>query len=154
MFKSFSTVEKKFHTLKWLLVCDALKRVLFVSKAYHGRVHDFTIFKETLAGFDFGARRIHVDLGFVGIQKHIVGGHVFIPRKASKKQPLTPEQKQQNKALARRRVVVENAIAKLKSFFVLRVENRMKQKEKLADAFEICAGLANFKTINRQLVVI
>jgi hypothetical protein len=129
-----------------LLICNAHKRILFASPLYQGRVHDFTIFKELLGQFDFSGLTIHVDLGFLGIEKMIIGGQVFIPHKASKNHSLTPEEKAANTALARLRVVVENAVAKIKSFFVLRIENRMKKKQKLDEAFEICAGLANFKT--------
>jgi hypothetical protein len=64
---------------------------------------------------------------------------------------LTEEQKRENRILAALRVVVENAIAKLKAFFILRIENRMKRKEKLADAFDICTLLVNFK--NKSLAV-
>lgn len=59
---------------------------------------------------------------------------------------LTAEQKAENTVLARLRVVVENTIAKMKSFFVLRIENRMKKKSYLDDALDLCASLANFKT--------
>lgn len=129
-----------------MLICDAQKRILFASALYHGRVHDFAIFKEILGKFDFSGLTLHVDLGFLGIKKGLAGGQIFIPYKASKNRPLTPEEKAKNSAFARLRVVVENALAKIKSFFVLRIENRMKLKRKLDEAFEICAGLANFKT--------
>ena len=69
-----------------------------------------------------------------------------MPHKSRKNAPLSLEQKEENTALSRIRVVVENSIAKMKSFFVLRIENRMKMKAKLDEAFEICAALANFKT--------
>lgn len=59
--------------------------------------------------------------------------------------PLTSSQRFVNKALASVRVRVEHAIAKLKTFFILRIENRMKQKNKLDEALSICVGLANFK---------
>ena len=99
-----------------------------------------------LGKFNFSGLTIHVDLGFLGIKKIIIGGQIFIPHKGSKNHPLTPEKKAANTTLAQLRVVVENALAKIKSFFVLRIENRMKKKQKLDEAFEICAGLANFKT--------
>ncbi len=109
-------------------------------------MHDFTIFKEIFASLDFSAFKTFVDLGFLGIKKHVRGEAIYLPHKATKKRPLTAEQKAENTAQATIRVVVENAIAKIKSFFVCRVENRMKIKAKLDDAFEICASLANLKT--------
>lgn len=118
---------------------------------YDGKTHDFTIFKAIFSGMDFSALKLHVDLGFLGIKKKVTFNRLFIPHKASKHHPLSEEQKRENRILAARRVVVENAIAKLKVFFVLRIENRMKRKEKLSDAFDICTLLANFK--NKPLIV-
>lgn len=71
-----------------------------------------------------------------------------MPHKKPRKIPLTAQQKAENTALSRLRVVIENTFAKMKSFFVLRVENRMKNKQRLDDAMELCVGLANFKTSN------
>lgn len=112
---------------------------------YDGKTHDFTIFKALFSGLDFSALKVHVDLGFIGIKKKVTFSDICIPHKASKHHPLTQEQKNENSTLAALRVVVENAIAKLKAFFILRIENRMKRKEKLADAFDICTLLSNFK---------
>ena len=133
------------HTLKWLLVCDACKRILFISACYPGHVHDFTIFKDIFTGLDFSAFQTYVDLGFLGIKKRVTGDAIFLPHKASKNKPLSEEQKNENTAQASSRIVVENAIAKIKSFFIFRVENRMKIKEKLDDAFQICTSLVKFK---------
>lgn len=119
--------------------------MLFLSRCYPGHVHDFTIFKEIFAGFDFSSLQVFVDLGFLGIQNIVVGNAIHVPHKRAKKRPLTGQQWEENRAMTRVRVVVENAIAKIKSFFVLRIENRMKIKAKLDAAFEICTLLANFK---------
>lgn len=62
--------------------------------------------------------------------------------------PLSEQQKAENTALSRLRVVIENTIAKAKSFFVLRIDNRMKNKLRLDEAMELCVGLANFKIDN------
>lgn len=125
--------------------------MLFVSCAYPGHIHDFAIFKALFAGFDFSAFQVFVDLGFLGI-KNVVKGSVFtIPHKRVKKEPLSSQQSAENKEMSRVRVVIENVIAKLKSFFVLRIENRMRIKSKLDDAFALCAALANFKSATRCL---
>jgi hypothetical protein len=131
--------------LKWLIICDKNKQILFASNGYDGKVHDMAIFKEILANFDFSKLIIYVDLGFLGIKKIIKFNELFIPIKASKKHKLTDSEKEFNSTIARIRVCIENAIAKLKSFFILRIENRMKIKTKLDEAFHICANLVNFK---------
>lgn len=102
-----------------------------MSKAYSGCTHDFAIFKDIFTGLALENYRIHVDAGFVGIQYSLACKHVFIPHKARKNQPLTSLQRTIKHLLASLRVVVENALAKLKSFFVLRITNRMKKKEKI-----------------------
>lgn len=137
--------KKKFHTLEALVVSDANRTPLFVSNLYPGHVHDFTIFKDLFAGLDFSKTKVHVDSGFTGIRKVVHTHEVFLPAKASKNHPLTEEQKAQNQAFARVRVVVENALAKMKAFFVLRIENRMRHKEKLNQAVEMCVALVRFK---------
>ena len=111
-------------------------------------MHDFTLFKEALGRFDFSGFRVHVDLGFVGIEKAVKTDKVNIPHKKWPKRDLSAHDKTENIALSRLRVVIENTFAKLKSFFVLRIENRMRNKLRLDEAIELCAGLANFKTIN------
>lgn len=113
---------------------------------YDGHVHDFAIFKEIFAEFDFSLFRVHVDSGFCGLESHVHPLFLFRPTKARKNNPLTSLQRACNSALASVRVRVEHAIAKAKAFFSLRIENRLKQKDKLNDAVAICVGLANFKT--------
>lgn len=114
---------KKIHTLKWLLICTLEKRILLISKAYSGRTHDFTIFKELFAALDLTAYRLHVDAGFAGSQNVSTCEKDWIPYKASKNHPLPLIQKAISSVYAKVRVAVENTIAKVKSFSVLRIEN-------------------------------
>jgi DDE superfamily endonuclease len=83
-------------------------------------------------------------LGFLGIAKCIKSKQIFIPHKKKKNQELSEEQKNENCMLARFRVGVENTIAMIKRFFILRIENRMHPKEKLDSAVELCACAWNF----------
>lgn len=113
---------------------------------YSGSVHDFRIFKELFAGLDFSSMRVYVDLGFLGIKKVVKYSELFIPFKGSKNKPLNDEQIATNRQYSGVRIGVEHAIGRMKSYFALRIENRMRIGEKLSDAFQICAMLANFKT--------
>ncbi len=131
--------------MKWLIISTLDRRILWVSNWYNGSTHDFTIFKDIFAHLTLEKYRVHVDSGFVGIAKFIDCKYIFIPFKARKNHPLTAFQKAINQCLAAVRVAVENSIAQLKAFFVLRIENRMRKKKKLADAFALCAELACFK---------
>ena len=84
-------------------------------------------------------------MGFLGIKKAVIHEQIFIPHKASKNNPLTDIKKLENKEQAALRVIVENALAGLKRFFILRNKNRMHNKKKLDDAVEICNGLQLMK---------
>lgn len=106
---------------------------------------DFTLFKKELAHLDFSRKQVWVDLGFVGIKNFIQEERVHIPHKKSRNKLLTQAQKDENKALSRVRVIVENAIAALKRYYILRHESRIKLRNKLSEAVELCAALWNFK---------
>lgn len=128
-----------------MVIADLSKQVRWVSTPYSGSTHDFTIFKHVFQHIQLRNHRLHVDAGFSGITSFLSCKFVFIPFKASANRPLTTVQLALNQLLAQERVVVENALARVKAFFVLRIENRMRHKQKLADAFQLCAALANFK---------
>ncbi|WP_236943322.1 transposase family protein [Hymenobacter sp. PAMC 26628] len=124
-----------------------------MSKGYSGRQQDFAILKDMLAGICLKNYTLHVDLGFQGIKNLGISERIFIPFKASKNNPINAWQRAINRLLARERVAVENALAKMKSFFILRQENRMRKKVKLEEVFQLCAGLANFKSLNNALII-
>lgn len=131
------------------MICDATKRILLISPIYEGKTHDFAIFKHLCAGLDFildlSRWQVQVDLGFLGIDKQVKCDQLFIPFKASKNHPLDEIDREYNSIISSMRVKVEHAFANLKSFFVLRIKNRMRKPAKLDDAFGLCAALANFR---------
>lgn len=66
------------------------------------------------------------DLGFLGIHKiHL---NSTIPHKNSKNKKLSKEQKAENKALARERIVIEHVNRMMKIFLILKYPYRNKQK--------------------------
>jgi uncharacterized protein (DUF2344 family) len=131
-----------------LLICDKNAKILYLGKLYCGSDVDWSIFKKELLAFNFEQLRVWVDLGFIGIEKVLENGDIFIPHKKKKKAKLSEFQKFENQQLARQRVVVEHAIGGMKRYYILRYENRMKrphQNPKLDLATEICAALWNFR---------
>jgi len=91
-----------------------------------------------------------VDLGFQGILSDYDGGDIFIPFKKprkSKNNPdpkLTDEQKAVNKALAKIRVLAENAIAGIKRFNILTHIFRNRKDGFVDEVIVVSAGLWNF----------
>ena len=67
-----------------------------------------------------------MDNGYQGIAK--IHGNVDIPKKRSKKNPLTNDDKKQNKSKSSKRVVVENLIRELKIFRIISEKYRNRRK--------------------------
>ncbi len=88
--------------------------------------------------------RVRVDLGFLGIDKEYKCKELLIPNKKPKKQELTAEQKEENKLLASKRIVVEHALAGLKRYRILSDRLRMHDLELYNVILGVCAGLWNF----------
>lgn len=121
---------------------------MYLGKLYLGATVDFAIFKKELKNFNYQQLKVWVDLGFVGIKKNVENAQVQIGHKRKKNTELTQQQKDENQALAKVRIVVEHAIGGLKRYYILRNENRMKKPEenlKLDTVVEICGALWNFK---------
>jgi hypothetical protein len=152
--------KKKRHTVKQTIISTACKRILFLGDAVAGRIHDYRRFKEEfpLDSLDedglvrwFRQFKRWVDLGYLGIQKDDDAIEINIPHKnprKSKANPnptLTREQKEENRALSRVRVVVEHAIGGMKRFAILTQTFRNRTDTFVDTVALIGAGLWNWK---------
>jgi hypothetical protein len=91
-----------------------------------GRRHDFRIFKESKTKFHSEISLI-TDGGYRGLKKLYAKSQM--PKRRSKKNPLTKQDKKNNQFLSKERVINENAISLLKRFKILadRYRNRRKR---------------------------
>jgi hypothetical protein len=108
-----------------------------------GRVHDFKIYKNEVREKIQEAIRVNGDSGFQGVCHYHKNSET--PRKKSKKNPLTKEEKADNKRLAKERVLIEHINRKLKIFKVLGLRYRNRRKRYGLRANLIC-GIYNFET--------
>lgn len=107
--------KKKRHTRKHLAIVTPTKRVLVLTPAREGKVHDKRLLDETqLVDAIPPEVSIAVDLGFQGIQAQ--HDNIRIGHKKPKKQELTDQQKQENRELNRERVRCEHAFAGMKRY--------------------------------------
>lgn len=92
----------------------------------NGKRHDFRLFKESGVKI-LPTIKILTDTGYQGIAK--IHSNTEHPKKKSKKNPLTKEDKRKNRDLSRERVLNENVIGMLKRFKILsdRYRNRRKR---------------------------
>ena len=97
------------------MMTDDNKRVLVISKAREGKVHDKRqLDEEKLVEFVPDEVTIHVDLGFQGLQKEFV--NIKIPMKKPRKKELTDIEKQSNREKSRVRVKCEHTISGVKRY--------------------------------------
>ena len=81
-----------------------------------------------------------MDAGYQGIAK--IHANVEIPKKRSKKNPLTKEDKQQNRMVSSKRVVIENVIREVKIFRIIAEKYRNRRK-KFGLRFNLIAAMYN-----------
>ena len=107
--------KKKRHTRKHLAAVDENKRLLILSKAREGKLHDQRFHDEdNIACSVPDEIPIEVDLGFLGLQKEYENIH--LPHRKPKGRELSAVQKQENRTLSQSRVVCENAFAGIKRY--------------------------------------
>lgn len=82
------------------------------------------------------------DTGYQGLQK--IHTNSILPKKKSKRNPLTKEDKKNNKSLASNRVLNENVIGMLKRFKIIADKYRNRRK-RFGLRFNLIAGLYNWE---------
>jgi transposase len=110
---------------------------------HHGRgpVHDFALYQRSnLAVHE--SLEVLADSGYQGLQK--LHSKSRTPRKKPRKSELSDEQKQANRELARRRVVVEHVIRSLKIFRIV-AERYRNRRKRFSLRFNLIAGLYNYE---------
>jgi hypothetical protein len=135
--------KKKAHTRKSVVVTDKKKRILVITKQKSGRRHDKRLAdKESVFEMIPSDIPIFIDTAFIGEQK--VHPNLYIPKKRTKKNPLTDEDKEMNKLISSYRVLVEHAIGGVKRYRCMSEKLRNK-KAFIDDTFILLsAGLWNY----------
>lgn len=135
--------KKRRHTRKHLAAVDQRKRVLVLSKAREGKLHDQKFHdEEDIAGNIPDAMPIELDLGFLGVDKQY--NNICIPHKKPKGGALTQAQKAANRSLSQSRVVCENAFAGMKRYGAVSAVYRNHIEEFDDRLMLTAAGLWNF----------
>lgn len=107
------------------MVIEASSKKIICTNVTNGRRHDFRQFKESGVHLHQETKVI-ADTGYTGINH--IHSKSDIPKKRNKKNPLTKEDKIQNRSIASRRVPVEHAISHLKRFKILADKYRNRRK--------------------------
>lgn len=106
-----------------------------------GSKHDFQLFKED--GSEIAERiRILADAGYQGLAD--IHENCQTPFKKSKYHPLTQKEKQRNRVLARKRILIEHIFRKLKVCRILSERYRNRRK-RFVLRFNLIAAIYNLE---------
>lgn len=107
----------------------------------NGKRHDFRLFKESKTHIHPSIKAI-TDTGYLGIKKF--HGNSELPKKKTKKNRLTKEDKRNNQQLSSDRVLNENVIGMLKRFKIIADKYRNRRK-RFGLRFNLIAGIYNLE---------
>lgn len=102
-------------------------------------MHDFKLYKRSKTHIHLKSK-VLVDTGYQGLQK--LHKLTEIPKKKSKKHPLTKEMKQINREISSQRVLNENVLASLKTFKIIAEKYRNRRK-RFGLRFNLIAAIYN-----------
>ena len=103
--------KKKDHTVKNILLVNAVLIILFLSDTVGGRIHDKRLAEATPYPLPAGSRLLQ-DLGFLAFTLPQV--EILMPRKKPPSAELSPAQQRTNQALHSRRLRIEHVNSSVK----------------------------------------
>ena len=132
--------------MKHNLICDENKKILYLSKAYTGATHDKKIADEEHLVFPEGFEiELLQDSGYQGYNPENVT--IIMPTKKPKGKELTGEQKDKNKEISSKRVLVEHAIGGVKILRIIKDEIRIYKESTRNLIMKIACAIHNLKMV-------
>ena len=125
-----------------MLLAAATGTVPFLSDTYEGSCHDKPSAEQTPNPLPDGSELLQ-DLGFVGFT--LAGVIITQPHKKPRGGELTEEQKAENRAIARRRVLIEHSICSIKRCRIVKDTSRLWKDTARDMVMAICCGLHDFR---------
>jgi hypothetical protein len=134
--------KKKDHTVKNVLLVNALLTILFLSATVGGRVHDKHIADATPYPLPVGSRLLQ-DLGF--LEFTLPQMEILMPAKKPHGQELTLEQHVANQALHCRRLRIEHVNSSVKRCRIVKDRIRLGKGGVRDLVMALCCALHNFR---------
>ncbi len=138
--------KKKRHTQKAQVLANLQTAEILATDFCHGNTHDFQLFKDSQCPIAEQTRAL-ADAGYQGLAERHPNSHT--PAKKTKLHPLTAEQKSANRALSRKRMLIENIIRKLKIFRIL-TERYRNRRKRFGLRFNLIAAIYNLELNNAR----
>jgi len=123
------------------LIADLKTEEILATDFCHGSQHDFQLFKNSYSLISPNTC-ILADSGYQGLTQ--LHPNSQTPAKKSKLHPVSKEQKAINRALSRKRILIENIIRRLKIFRILSERYRNRRK-RFGLRFNLIAAICNLE---------
>jgi hypothetical protein len=115
--KPFYSGKKKTHTVKTQVSVSPNGAFQSISESVPGSMHDLSLLRQTGLLHRLNANEAAMlDKGYDGIKGDWPQRTCYLPYKARRGQPLTQEQKEYNRHIAKYRIVVEHSFAQVGAF--------------------------------------
>jgi len=140
--------KKKRHTVKTQVMVNNLGIIIHKLNHKKGRRHDCDIYKENHPITPKKVVNVF-DLGYLGIEKDFPHQILSIPNRKERNLQSSVEQKEFNRGHAKKRIVIEHTICRLKKYRILAdvFRNRLNKHNKISD---IVSGLVNYRIMKQQ----
>lgn len=142
--KKYYSGKKKQHTIKTQVVVNKKDRRIICTNFSNGKRHDFRVFKESKVRINKDLL-MQTDTGYQGIKK--IHKNSVLPKKKTKKHPLTKEDKIFNHSVASSRVTNEHMIGFIKRFNIVSNTYRNRRK-RFGLRFNLISGLCNYDLVS------
>ena len=120
---------------------DKKSKLIICTNFSNGKKPDFKLFKESRVKCK-SSTEILTDSGYQGLQK--LHAKTRMPKKKSKKKPLTQEDKKNNGKISSERVLNENVIGVIKRFKIVNDKYRNRRK-RFGLRFNLICGIYNYE---------
>jgi hypothetical protein len=119
---------------------DRKSKQIICTSFSNGKRHDFRLFKESKTHIH-PETLAELDTGYIGIKK--IHSNSVLPKKRTKKNSLTAEDKEFNRKISSERVTNEHAIGFIKRFKILS-ERYRNRRRRFGLRFNLITGICNF----------
>jgi hypothetical protein len=126
--------------VKSQVVVDKKTKQIICTSFANGKRHDFRLFKESRVHAN-PQTLLETDTGYQGIIK--LHPNSSLPKKRSKKHPLSKAEKRRNRAISSSRALNEHVIGFIKRFKIVADRYRNRRK-RFALRFNLICGICNF----------
>lgn len=141
--RQFYSGKKKRHTIKAQLIVCLKTRAILLVVCGKGRMHDFALLKHSTLRI-VNTLKKYADSGYQGLLT--LYANSFTPRKASKHHPLSPEDKQYHREVAKVRIAIEHVNRRCKIFRSVKETYRGKHKN-YHKVWTVVAALVNLRYV-------